>query len=135
MNSITNTRLREIAQLYADAGVEGVYEALYAVRYEMGGHPPPAEDASAIKIPILIEVDVRTAAYLRSLTRSTAVPKGTLNGVIQHLAQSAADGVRRPGAWERGWLRQAFGDFPVGPQTEDVPYAHREPWTPEDETH
>jgi len=31
--------------------------------------------------------------------------------VLEHLAASAADGVRRPGAWERSWVEQAFGDF------------------------
>ncbi len=38
------------------------------------------------------------------------VPK-VLAKVIEHLAASAADGVRRPGAWERSWVEQAFGDF------------------------
>ena len=31
---------------------------------------------------------------------------------LLHLIHSATDGVRRPGAWERGWVNQAFGyDF------------------------
>jgi len=30
-------------------------------------------------------------------------------GALLHLIHSAADGVRRPGAWERSWLNQAFG--------------------------
>jgi hypothetical protein len=29
--------------------------------------------------------------------------------LIEHLARSAADGHRRPGSWERGWLTQATG--------------------------
>lgn len=35
---------------------------------------------------------------------------GTVENVIQKLVDHAAQGVRRPGAWERGWLMQAFGD-------------------------
>jgi hypothetical protein len=80
-------------------------------------------------VTISITVDARTAAYLRALTRSTAVRSGTLEDVLRHLVCSAADGLRRPGAWERGWLEQAFGDFPEGPQTDGVPYAHLEPVT------
>lgn len=30
-------------------------------------------------------------------------------GLIEHLARSAADGVRRPGSWERNWITQATG--------------------------
>jgi len=29
--------------------------------------------------------------------------------LVEHLARSAADGVRRPGSWERGWIVQATG--------------------------
>lgn len=32
-----------------------------------------------------------------------------VRSLLEHLAQSAADGVRRPGSWERGWLTQATG--------------------------
>jgi hypothetical protein len=82
-------------------------------------------------VTISITVDARTAAYLRALTRSSSVPDGTLEDVVGHLVHSAADGLRRPGAWERGWVESAFGEFPEGPQTEGVlQYAHREPWAP-----
>ena len=30
--------------------------------------------------------------------------------VAKTLALYAIDGVRRPGSWERGWVKQAFGD-------------------------
>ena len=81
-------------------------------------------------VTISITVDARTAAYLRALTRSSSVPEGTLEDVVAYLVHSAADGLRRPGAWERGWLEQAFGDFPEGMQTEGVHYSHLEPWEP-----
>lgn len=31
--------------------------------------------------------------------------------VLTTLIAHAADGVRRPGAWERAWLNSVFGDF------------------------
>ena len=34
--------------------------------------------------------------------------------VLAELADHAQQGVYRPGAWERGWLRQAFGDDRLG---------------------
>jgi len=33
-----------------------------------------------------------------------------LDLVVHDLIHFAADGVRRPGSWERGWVAQAFGD-------------------------
>lgn len=38
----------------------------------------------------------------------------TVEELLTHLAYSAADGARRPGAWERGWLEQATGFAPRG---------------------
>lgn len=35
---------------------------------------------------------------------------GTLAAVLAELADHAQQGVYRPGAWERDWLIQAFGD-------------------------
>lgn len=117
MSTVTDQRLRELAELFADAGVEGVYEALYALRHELGGRPATgAED----RVPIYITVAPDTAADLRALTRSSALPNGTLGQVIEHLVHSAADGVRRPGAWERGWLEQAFGDFDLPGQPDRI---------------
>ncbi len=42
-----------------------------------------------------------------------------VEGVLSHLAHSAADGVRRPGAWERSWVEQCFG--PVDDRVEQDP--------------
>jgi hypothetical protein len=48
---------------------------------------------------------------------------------LVHLAASAADGVRRPGAWERGWIEQAFGELRTAPHRDGLPY-HEEPARP-----
>lgn len=59
---------------------------------------------------ISIEVDPETFELLRVLGKSYAVGgHGTVAQVVAHLVHSAADGVRRPGSWERGWVEQAFG--------------------------
>jgi hypothetical protein len=54
---------------------------------------------------LTIEIDDTTAAYLRVLSDD-----GRPEQVLERLAGHAADGVRRPGAWEREWVIQAFGD-------------------------
>jgi hypothetical protein len=51
---------------------------------------------------VTIELDDATIAYLKLLD-----PAGP-EAVLGHLAASAADGLRRPGAWERQWLSMAF---------------------------
>lgn len=33
----------------------------------------------------------------------------TVEAVVEQLARAAADGIRRPGSWERGWIQQATG--------------------------
>jgi len=62
------------------------------------------------KQSITVELDDETIRYLAVLGKSTAVPDGGPAEVLAHLACSAADGVRRPGAWERNWVIQCFGD-------------------------
>lgn len=54
------------------------------------------------KHTLSVSVDPDTLALLAVL--------GDPKQVLAHLVHSAADGVRRPGAWERGWLHQAFGN-------------------------
>lgn len=56
---------------------------------------------------ITIELATETVIYLQALAGDGAP---TLEDVIEHLAHSAAAGIRRPAAWERRWLMQAFGD-------------------------
>ncbi len=56
---------------------------------------------------LTVEISEDTASYLSVLDED-----GDVERVIQHLIHSAADGVRRPGSWERGWLASAFAsDF------------------------
>jgi hypothetical protein len=66
--------------------------------------PPTHENQTRITIELTLE----TVTYLQVLVG--AFGAADLEGVIEHLAHSAAAGIRRPGAWERGWLTQAFGD-------------------------
>jgi hypothetical protein len=68
-------------------------------------------------INLSIRLKPRTARLLEVLASSDAV--GTrrdvallherVADVVYHLAMSAAEGVCRPGAWERAWVEQAFG--------------------------
>lgn len=59
---------------------------------------------------ITVEVSAETFELLSLLTKSPAMGEGaTVAKVVAYLAHCAADGVRRPGAWERGWVEQAFG--------------------------
>jgi len=58
-----------------------------------------------------IEIDRETALKLAVLSLPEVRglrPKVLF--VIQQLIDHAQQGVYRPGAWERGWVSQAFGD-------------------------
>jgi hypothetical protein len=74
---------------------------------------------------VTVTLSADAAAYLRQLAKSSAIESGKIEDVASHLLHSAADGVRRPGSWERGWVQQAFGDFPEGPIDPDKPYMRR----------
>ncbi len=69
------------------------------------------------RVKLCIELDLDGAKLLSVLASSGAVrlQAGSIQeraiAVLEHLASSAADGVRRPGAWERGWVEQAFGGW------------------------
>ncbi len=58
---------------------------------------------------IAINVDETVYALLEVLTRGEYAPD-SVEGVVLELIDHAQQGVYRPGAWERGWLMQAFGD-------------------------
>lgn len=76
---------------------------------------------SAAKSPKVINITLRlkpqTARLLEVLAASDAVGSKRdvallhekVADVVYHLAMSAAEGVQRPGAWERAWVAQAFG--------------------------
>ena len=54
---------------------------------------------------LTIEVSAEQLAVLAVLS-----PKGDPKCTLQYLLGCVMDGVQRPGAWERCWLEQAFGD-------------------------
>lgn len=59
-----------------------------------------------------IRLEITESAYtlLEVLTRSQHSLCATVEEVIEQLIDHAQQGVYRPGAWERPWLMQAFGD-------------------------
>lgn len=58
---------------------------------------------------ISIDIDETVYALLEVLTTGEFVP-GSVEDVVVKLIDHAQQGVYRPGAWERDWLIQAFGD-------------------------
>lgn len=58
---------------------------------------------------IAIDVDETVYALLEVLTHGEYAPRSVEDAVLK-LIDHAQQGVYRPGAWERDWLRQAFGD-------------------------
>lgn len=64
-----------------------------------------------MKTTIAIEVDEATLAALELLSLHGGAQGTTADAAraVRYLVASAADGVRRPGAWERQWLYPAFG--------------------------
>lgn len=60
-------------------------------------------------VTVTLELSQRVADLLTVLTTGEYAPQD-LHGVLMKLIDHAQQGVYRPGAWERGWLEQAFGD-------------------------
>jgi hypothetical protein len=58
---------------------------------------------------ITIELNDAIYGLLEVLTYGEYGPD-SVKGVVMELIDHAQQGVYRPGAWERDWLRQAFGD-------------------------
>ncbi len=58
---------------------------------------------------IILDVDPEVEGFLEALANGTALGDGSASDAARHLIHSAADGMRRPGSWERGWVEQAFG--------------------------
>ena len=83
---------------------------------------------------VIVSLSGETFEALAMLGRSYAVTGESeairdveaVDRALVHLACSAADGVRRPGAWERGWIEQAFGELRTVPHRDGLPY-HEEP--------
>jgi hypothetical protein len=61
------------------------------------------------KKKITIELDQIDYDLLLVLTCGPYAPQ-SVEEVVGQLIDHARQGVYRPGAWERDWLRQAFGD-------------------------
>jgi hypothetical protein len=66
-------------------------------------------DAPEPTVSVTLELSQRVADLLTVLTIGDYAP-GDLHGVLMELIDHAQQGVYRPGAWERSWLTQAFGD-------------------------
>lgn len=65
-----------------------------------------------------IELSVEDAEQLRRICGPGPLDVAAdVRGLVEHLARAAADGVRRPGSWERDWLTQATGWPPYGSVT------------------
>lgn len=60
---------------------------------------------------ITIEVDDTVYSLLDVLGYTGALDgsRRSVDDVVMQLVDHAQQGVYRPGAWERGWLEQAFG--------------------------
>lgn len=60
--------------------------------------------------PVVVDLSPSVLASIEHLARSLAplYPGMNAAGVLAELAERVDDGVRRPGSWERAWLRSAF---------------------------
>lgn len=56
---------------------------------------------------LMIDLSEDQAKWLEAIVRGSSYGPGSVEDLIYHLINSAADGARRPGSWEAGWLRQA----------------------------
>jgi hypothetical protein len=75
----------------------------------MGSNPGISPEGTAVKKKITIELDAVDYGLLQVLTCGQYAPQ-SVEEVIGELLDHARQGVYRPGAWERCWLMQAFGD-------------------------
>ena len=70
-----------------------------------------AKGGEAVKT-ITLKISDEVHGLLETLTRGEFATCETVEQVIEQLIDHAQQGVYRPGSWERGWIRQAFGhDF------------------------
>jgi hypothetical protein len=56
-----------------------------------------------------VELSEEEVRYLEQLCVGQWAVAPDVAGIIEHFARHAADGVRRPGAWERDWVSQCTG--------------------------
>ena len=99
-------------------GAEFLKRVQEALPDAFGDFDAPAPSSDAVRI--VVDLPVRTVRLLGVLDEEPAY-------VLTKLADHAQQGVYRPGAWERGWLVQAFGDDFIAllEQDPDEPYFQR----------
>lgn len=61
-------------------------------------------------LEVTVKLPVQVFQRLAVLADEKAYGTAAVAGVLALLADHAQQGVYRPGAWERGWLCQVFGD-------------------------
>lgn len=71
-----------------------------------------------VKVQVTVELSPSTVEMLSVLRHPGEAPM-SVESVLATLADHADQGVYRPGAWERGWLAQVFGDEWVGDLEQD----------------
>ena len=89
----------------------------YPSTFWVDSEPAPAADGT---VTVTLELPQRVADLLAVLAPGDPAP---LHGALLTLIDHAQQGIYRPGAWERGWLEQAFGDdWQAGlePDTDDT---------------
>jgi hypothetical protein len=91
---------KAIEHLDRDADVTAREDISEALRLLTAARPPDLGRTRVITL--LLHGDVVTALQVLN-------PHSDVRHALLELAVKAADGVYRPGAWERGWLEQAFG--------------------------
>lgn len=58
----------------------------------------------------VVRVDAQDLPYLQQLCSEDMWSYAEdVSALLEQLAHAAADGIRRPGSWERGWIQQATG--------------------------
>ena len=71
----------------------------------------PAPPTGPAPKTFTIELSFETYRQLLHLIGAGITRPTSIEEILKHLARCAADGVRRPGSWERSWVEQAFGDI------------------------
>lgn len=110
--------------IVSELGVEFT-EALVDLLLERGGSAGPAwadgppgpawgnVPMGPDRVSIRISVTALDAKWLVAAAKASSAIEDDTNvpmaKVVERLAHHAADGARRPGAWERGWLNQVLG--------------------------
>lgn len=70
---------------------------------------------------VRVELSEDTAEYLQVLAHANGY---RISDLLAYLGASAADGMRRPGSWEREWLSHAFFEEDWLAQMEQIPDIH-----------